>query len=115
MCQGKSEDGSTTSNYQAAYTLMKGLEVYNIEKLDGMDWFDDMSTEIVNEQNADGSWPTCEWGNNILCTSWALLTIEKAVEPPEPEPETVPALTPTCLIALAGSLGLVAAMMIRRR
>ncbi len=106
------KNGSITSNYQAAYTLMKGLEVYNIKKLDGMDWFDDMSTEIINEQYADGHWEGSNWGNPILDTSWALLTIEKAVEPPQPEP--VPALPPIGLIALAGSLGLIAVVMIRR-
>ncbi len=84
------KDGATTSHYQATYTTMKGLEVLGINTIDGIDWFDDFSDEIVAEQNADGSWPTCpcycsggwcHWCDSIICTEWALLTLQRAVPP----------------------------------
>lgn len=75
------KDGATTSNYQATYTIMKGLEAMNIDTIGTIDWYDDISNEIVAEQNGDGSWSGCDWGNPILCTCWALLALEKAVPP----------------------------------
>jgi len=45
---------------QAAYCLMKGLEAFDIRELDTssgpFDWFDEMSTLVINDQQADGSW-----------------------------------------------------------
>ena len=75
------KNGSRTSSYHATYTTMKGLEALGIDTIDGIDWFDDFSDEIVAEQKADGSWPTCKWGDSILCTEWALLTLQRAVPP----------------------------------
>ena len=49
-----------------------------IEEIDGIDWYDDFATAIVTTQNADGSWPIDYWGNQVLSTEWALLTLEKA-------------------------------------
>jgi hypothetical protein len=79
----------TPTNYQATFTLMKGLESLGVDIINGIDWFDEISTALVAEQNQDpaspnyGSWPsTCAWGNNILCTAWALLTLEKVTTPP---------------------------------
>jgi len=84
--------GSPTQNwphYQAMYTTMKGFESMGIELLDldgdntpEHDWFGEFSTAIVNTQNADGSWNADYWGNNILATEWALLTLERVVEIP---------------------------------
>jgi len=83
-------------NYQAMFTVMKGLEAYNLVLLDTIpplptpiDWFDDMSDYIVATQDVAGSWPTDFWdtwvgGDQILSTIWALLTLQKAV-PPSPE------------------------------
>ena len=84
------KDGDTTSHYQATYIIMKGLEALGIDTIDGIDWFDDLSDEIVAEQNADGSWPKCpcychdgwcSWCDSIICTEWALLTLQRAVPP----------------------------------
>jgi len=84
------KDGAAGSHYQAAFCIMKGFEVYNIDTIDVtviLDWFDDMSTELVNEQNPDGSWPTDIWSSDtIITTAWALLTLERFVPPPPPEP-----------------------------
>ncbi|MEE8466214.1 MAG: hypothetical protein V3S68_07010 [Dehalococcoidia bacterium] len=70
---------------QAAFTMMKGLEAYRIDILTvgGMDidWFDEISTIIVDYQNPDGSWP--EWWGLHLDTAWNLLTLERVVPPVE--------------------------------
>lgn len=70
-------------HYQAMYCLMKGLERMGIETItvggSDIDWFDEISTIIVDSQNADGSWPYDYWGDQILATGWALLTLERVV------------------------------------
>lgn len=73
---------------QAAFCLMKGLDSLGITTLNvggnpNFDWFDDMSTLIVNAQQADGHWNAVSWGDNLMETIWALLTLEK-VAPPSP-------------------------------
>lgn len=80
-----------SSHYQAMYTMMKGLEVLGIDTIGGsIDWYNDFADELVAEQNADGSWSGCPYycsgtscntATSILCTVWALLTLEKAVPP----------------------------------
>lgn len=74
-------DPGFRTHYQAMYCIMKGLEYRGIETLevDGseVDWFDEISTLIVDSQNPDGSWPWDYWGDTILSTEWALLTLEK--------------------------------------
>jgi hypothetical protein len=74
------------ADYQAMFTTMKGLEAMGIDKLDldgdtvpEYDWFADFVNVLVSQQASDGSWPWCNWGNDVACTSWALLTLEKAV------------------------------------
>ncbi|MEN8238925.1 MAG: hypothetical protein ABFR53_06960 [Actinomycetota bacterium] len=71
---------------QAMFTMMKGLESLGIEFLDLDDdgvaeteWFPIVAQHLIDTQNADGSWPDDCWGGQILSTSWALLTLEKAV------------------------------------
>jgi len=80
------DGGAASASYQATYTAAKGLLAYGDDlKLicdPDKDWCADFDDEIVNEQNADGSWSSCIWGNPVLCTSWALLTLERAVPPP---------------------------------
>ncbi len=76
---------------QAAYCLMKGLEAFDIRELDvsggPFDWFDEMSTAIIGAQVfgeplGDGYWDYDYWGDEILATEWALLTLEKVAPPP---------------------------------
>ena len=88
--------GVTPASYQAQYCLMRGLEFSDIDLLDADgdgqrddDWYnqqpsasepEDFASAIIAEQNPDGSWPgTCHTGNALLCTTWALLTLEKIV------------------------------------
>jgi hypothetical protein len=88
------------ADYQAMYTLMKGLEYSGIDLIDtdgdgvrDNDWFNqdpsaspaqDFASVLVAQQNADGSWPgTCHtYGDPSLCQVWALLILEKAAPPP---------------------------------
>lgn len=73
-------------DYQYTYCIMKGFEALGVETINmggDMDWFDVISTEIVLSQNADGSWPPGGWDNPTLATTWALLTLEKAVAIPQ--------------------------------
>jgi hypothetical protein len=66
---------------QAMYTTMKGFEALGIDIINvgGMDvdWFDEMSTVLVAQQNPDGSWGWDYWGDELLGTEWALLTLQK--------------------------------------
>lgn len=68
---------------QAMFTMMKGLESLGIELLDTgtgpVEWFPEVAQHLVDTQNADGSWPWDCWGDPVLSTAWALLTLEKAV------------------------------------
>jgi len=80
-----SDPGWRPHHYQSMYCAMKGLESLQIDEIDGIDWFDEFSTVIVNSQNLDGSWPNDYWGDEMLSTVWALLTLEKVVpnDPPD--------------------------------
>ncbi|MBB6067591.1 prenyltransferase/squalene oxidase repeat-containing protein [Methanococcus maripaludis] len=69
-------------NYQAMYCIMKGLEYMQIEEIDGIDWFEEISDYIVENQHSDGYWDDDPWADStetpkILSTEWALLTLEK--------------------------------------
>ena len=66
--------GCGPASYQATYTAAKGLLAFGDDlKLicdPEKDWCADFDDEIVSEQNADGSWPFCNWsdGSRVLCT-----------------------------------------------
>lgn len=79
-------------SYQAMFTMMKGFEAYQIEKIfpGGVEtkWFDKVSDNIIAHQNlVDGSFsyinPAIGEGEESanLRAAWALLTLEKAVPP----------------------------------
>jgi hypothetical protein len=74
------------------FTLMKGLQAYQIETLtiggSEIDWFAHVSAHIVLSRNPDGSWGPDGYGDIVLSTAWALLTLEKAVAPPPPPPDS---------------------------
>lgn len=85
------------TQYQATYAIMKGFEAIQLDNLSGIDWFDNISTTIVADQLPDGNWtngpayvtPDGNYANiatDELCTTWALLTLEKVTidrTPPE--------------------------------
>jgi len=85
---GWREQSGDPAHYHAMFSIMKGLEGYGIERIDGIDWFDDIAEVLLEQQNPDGSWPTnCCWcdSHSIRSTAWALLTLQKAVaKPPVP-------------------------------
>lgn len=67
------------ADYQATFTTAKGLDAYAINIIGGnINWFDDISTVIVAQQNPDGSWPINDWSDDpVLSSDWALLTLER--------------------------------------
>jgi len=82
------------AGYQAMYCLMKGLEYSGVDLIDtdgvpGLElWHNqdppavpaqDLASVLVAQQNPDGSWDGTDWGDTMLCTAWALLTLEKIV------------------------------------
>ncbi|NMX21003.1 hypothetical protein C5S30_00900 [ANME-1 cluster archaeon GoMg4] len=111
------DSGWRPNNYHAMYTTMKGFVSLDIHKTCGHDWQADYEDAIVDQQNPSGNWTGCGWGDPILCTAWALLTLQKAAPPPRPTPPptAVPALTPVGLIALVGLLSVIAAISISTR
>jgi hypothetical protein len=78
--------GQWRNHRQAMFAMMKGLESLGIQMLDldgdgvaETDWFDEVATHLIATQTDDGSWPWDCWANPVMSTTWALLTLEKAV------------------------------------
>jgi len=66
------------SHYQAMYTVMKALEAFNMDTIDGIDWYDEFTDAIVAQQNSSGFWPPDVWAQSLnTSTAWALHTLEK--------------------------------------
>jgi hypothetical protein len=84
---------SSPTNYQAMYTTMKGLEALEIDQISGINWFNDFAGVLINQQSVSGSWPPDAWGDSILATEWALLTLQKATTLPPSHDITVTSLT----------------------
>jgi len=81
-------DPGWRDSYQSCFTAMKGFQSLGITLIDvdgdltpETDWYDEMSTMIVNNQNQDGSWPDDYWWGQRLASAWAMLTLEKAAPP----------------------------------
>ena len=86
-------------DYQAMFTLMKGLAPFGIQKLtvlgSEIDWFDVVSNYIVGNQYPDGHWLSSSAEEGVsptINTAWALLTLEKVV--PEVVTRKLTALSP---------------------
>lgn len=110
------DPGWRPNNYHAMYTTMKGFVSLDIHETCGHDWQADFEDAIVAQQNADGSWSGCYWGDPILCTEWALLTLQKAAPPPPPPPPAaVPTLSQWGMIILSLLLVGAAIFVLRRR
>ncbi len=79
------DPGFRQNHYQAMYTMMKGFERMGINTISvngyDMNWFGEIASMIVSSQEDDGHWPWDYWGDEILATSWALLTLERVVPP----------------------------------
>ncbi len=77
------------AHYQAMYCLMKGFVYSQInlidldnDGIDEHDWYTQFAQVLVDQQNIAGFWPADYWGNQILSTAWALLTLERTAPPP---------------------------------
>ncbi len=83
-----SPDPGWMNHRQAMFAMMKGLASLGVDllDLDGTppldEWFPVVAQHLIVTQNPDGSWPYDYWGDQILSTAWALLTLEKAVPSP---------------------------------
>lgn len=78
------------SNYQATFTSMKGFTSLGIHEFGDppIDWQTEFETQLLAEQNPDGSWPRTMWDPTFdaaLSTIWALLTLQKIAPPREIE------------------------------
>ena len=76
------EPGNDTANYQATFTMMKGLTALSVNKFGNppVDWQADFDTKLLSQQKPEGFWPTCDWDvgpDNQLSTLWALLTLQR--------------------------------------
>ena len=78
------------ADYQGEFTTMKGLSVYDVKTIvsslgQSINWFEEMATVIVEQQNADGSWNFSGQDTSvissqpILSTAWAVLKIERVI------------------------------------
>jgi hypothetical protein len=82
---GSAHGSGWRGDYQAMFTMMKGLEGLGIDILPNpyngdIDWFAEVASYIVTNQYPDGHWfHTHSIGSIPLDTAWALLTLEKAV------------------------------------
>ena len=74
----KGSGGADEASYQAMFSVMKGLVKLEIDTIDSIDWFCDFSNVLVDQQNPGGSWDGADWGNDVLNTTWAILTLQKA-------------------------------------
>ena len=107
------------ADYQAMYCLMRGLAYGDIALLDtdgdgerDDEWDNqeppdtpaqDFATVLVAQQGADGAWPgNCRYGDAVLCTTWALLTLEKSS--PDPPLSIVKSVTPASDVAYHGTV-----------
>ncbi|MFC1958447.1 hypothetical protein ACFLV6_00785 [Chloroflexota bacterium] len=79
---GEYDGAGWLGDYQAMFTMMKGLQAYGINTVGAHDWFDEVSTYIVANQAANGSWVSTSGelqSSTTFSTACALLTLEKAV------------------------------------
>jgi hypothetical protein len=113
--------GTKVSNYQATFTVMKGLIPFHFERVNSVDWYDDFATVIVKQQSQDGSWPAEGLGaenkaNSVLSTAFALLTLMRAAPLWPVQPLTF-AFSPIIIVLMIASvaLGLAIALWSRRR
>jgi hypothetical protein len=82
------------ASYHATFTAMKGLTSFGLYDEFGEEpiyWQADFEEALLADQVTDpddpmyGSWPWCDWGDDVLCTTWALLTLQKAAPRPPVE------------------------------
>jgi hypothetical protein len=75
------------ASYLAVFATVKGLDAFGIQTINNgteVDWFNEMADVVLDQQNADGSWPQPIWGSPVLGTAWCMLFLQRvtAIEPP---------------------------------
>jgi PKD repeat protein len=73
----KGSGGADQALYQAMFTMTKGLVRLGINEIDGIDWYDEFVTVLLDQQNVDGSWDAADWGDATINTAWSLLTLQR--------------------------------------
>jgi hypothetical protein len=72
-------------HYQAMYCLMKGLSFAGVDTIlvDSVEveWYQAFAERILETRTEGGYWPRDYWGDEILATEWALLTLERVAPP----------------------------------
>jgi hypothetical protein len=95
--------GGGPASYQATFTAMKGFTSLGLFHEFGdppIAWQADFETELLDEQQGDGSWPRTNWDYGdppILSTTWALLTLQKVAPPPTAPVDIKPTSCPNPL------------------
>lgn len=72
-------------HYQAMYCLMKGLSFAGVDTIlvdsVDVDWYQAFADRILATRTEQGYWPRDYWGDEVLATEWALLTLERVAPP----------------------------------
>jgi len=83
------DPGFRPNNYQAMYTMMKGLTALGIDAVGPYDWYGEFTDMMyANKLGVPGNyyWPADGmWADEYISTVFALLTLEKVVELPRIE------------------------------
>lgn len=115
------DPGWRPHHFQAMYCLMKGFQTLGVESVTvvrgvpvDVDWYGEFAEAILANQRSDGSWQPDYWGDDILSTAWALLTLER-IPPasiyvdvkPGSDPNSINCLidAPVIPVAILGSAG----------
>jgi hypothetical protein len=114
---------SVLPSYIGTVAMMKGLLKLGIDSVGSYDWFDEFSDVIVDNQNVNGSWTQGGYPSSyhdMLPTTWAMLTLLKAVpEPPVTVGGTAYPSNKLLLmlpwIGLAAIVGATSLLVLRRR
>ena len=89
----KPREGCTRDEIYAMYAVCKGCRIAKIDTnsdgigdtyseiqlLDGWDWYDEYSTELINKQASNGSWRSWSYSEYVLDTAWAVEILTKNV------------------------------------
>jgi len=86
-------------NYYALYAIAKGCRLFDpeINYIGTHDWYGDdpggFARYLVDEQWADGRWPTGVYAGHTLANGWAILILTPTVTAPPPVADAGPDIT----------------------
>ena len=70
------------SEYYYNVTLAKALVMTHKTQLAGYNWFSELVSKLIDEQDGDGNWPDTGMGGEELSTCWAVLSLQTRTLPP---------------------------------